>query len=120
MELDEITYEVRGAIFEVNKVLGSGFLEKVYENALLVELKKRGLKAECQIPLKVKYKENIVGDYLADIIVENQVLVELKSIEKLQKIHEAQILNYLYATGIKVGLLVNFCYPKAEIKRFVV
>ena len=119
MNIDEITYEIRGAIFEVNKVLGCGFLEKVYENALLIELKKRGIKAESQIPLKVKYKEETVGDYLADIIVENQVLVELKAVEKLQKVHEAQILNYLHATGIKTGLLVNFCHPKAEIKRFV-
>ena len=119
MEIDKITYEIRGAIFEVNKVLGPGFLEKVYENALLVELKKRGLKAESQVPLKVTYKDEIVGDYFVDIVVENQVLIELKVVENLQKIHEAQILNYLHTTGITVGLLVNFTYPKAKIKRFI-
>ena len=120
MNIDEITYEVRGAIFEVNKILGYGFLEKVYENALLVELKKRGMKAKSQVPLKISYKEETVGDYLADIVVENEVLIELKAVEKLMKVHEAQILNYLHATDIKVGLLVNFCHQKADIKRFVI
>ena len=120
MNLDDITYQIRGAIFEVNKVLGSGFLEKVYENALLVELKKRGLKAEGQASISIIYKEETVGDFWADIIVEHKVLIELKAVDKLQKVHEAQILNYLHATGISVGLLVNFSYPKAEIKRFVI
>ena len=118
-KLDEITYEIRGAVFKVNKILGSGFLEKVYENALQVELKHRGLKAANQVPLKVKYKGEIVGEYLADMVVENCVLIELKSVEKLSKIHEAQLLNYLKATGIQVGLLINFYHLKAEIKRFV-
>ncbi|MFC1837480.1 GxxExxY protein [Thermodesulfobacteriota bacterium] len=120
MKSDDITYAIRGAIFEVNKVLGHGFLEKVYENALLVELQSRGLKAESQTPVKITYKEEAVGDYLADIIVEDRVLIELKTVDKLQKVHEAQILNYLHATEISVGLLVNFSYPKAEIKRFVI
>jgi GxxExxY protein len=71
------------------------------------------------VPIKVLYKDNEVGEYFADIVVENQVIIELKAIEQLQKIHEAQLLNYLKATGYKVGLLVNFTYPKAEIKRFV-
>ena len=119
MKLNDITYKIRGAVFEVNKILSSGFLEKVYENALLVELKSRGLKAQSQVPVKVTYKEKIVGEYFADIIVESQVLVELKTVDKLNKIHEAQLLNYLKATGIQVGLLINFYHPKAEIKRFV-
>jgi len=119
MKLDEITYEIRGAIFEVNKILGHGFLEKVYENALLIELKKRNLKVESQVPLKVKYKEQNVGEYFADIIVEGTILIELKALEKLEKVHEAQILNYLHAIRIPIGLLVNFSYPKAEIRRFV-
>lgn len=119
MELNDITYEIRGAIFEVNKILGSGFLEKVYENALLIELKNRELKAASQVPLKVSYKDEIVGDYFADIIVEDKVLVELKTVDKLGRIHEAQLLNYLKATGIQVGLLINFYHPKVEIKRFV-
>jgi len=119
MKLDDITYEIRGAAFTVNKILGSGFLEKVYENALLVELKKRGLKAASQVPLKVTYKDEIVGDYFADIIVEDRILVELKTVENLNKIHVAQLLNYLKATGIHLGLLINFFHPKVDIKRFV-
>ncbi len=119
MNIDDITYKIRGAIFEVNKVLGYGFLEKVYEKALMVELKLKGLKAESQVPINVQYKGEVVGEYYADIVVENQVILELKSIHSLQKIHEAQLLNYLKATGYKIGLLVNFTHPKAEIKRFV-
>jgi len=120
MDINEITYQIRGAVYEVNKVLGSGFLEKVYERALLVELRSRGLKAECQVSVKVHYKGEVVGEYFADIVVEDQVIIELKAVEQLQKIHEAQLLNYLKATGYKIGLLVNFTHPKAEIKRFIV
>jgi GxxExxY protein len=119
MDINELTYQINGAIFEVNRVLGAGFLEKVYENALLIELIARGLKAENQIPIKVQYKGKEVGEYYADIVVENQVILELKALDSLQKIHEAQLLNYLKATGYKIGLLVNFTHPKAEIKRFV-
>ena len=119
MDINELTYQIRGAVFEVNKVLGAGFLEKVYEKALLVEFYKRGLKAEGQVPILVRYKDEVVGEYFADIVVERQVILELKAVEQLQKIHEAQLLNYLKATGFKVGLLINFTHPKAEIKRFV-
>ena len=119
MDLSDITYGIRGAVFEVNRVLGAGFLEKVYENALLIELQARGFKAESQVPIKVYYKENVVGEYIADILVESTVIVELKTVEKLEKLHEAQLLNYLKGTGIQVGILVNMKYPKAEIKRMV-
>ena len=119
MKLNDITYEINGAIFEVNKVLGPGFLEKVYENALLYELKNRGLKAVCQAPINVIYKGQCVGEYVADILVEDSVIIELKTAERIEKIHEAQLLNYLKATGIQVGLLVNFRHFKAEIKRLV-
>ena len=119
MDLNEITYKINGAIFEVNRELGAGFLEKVYENALFLELKKMGLKAERQVPITVNYKGQEVGEYYADMIVEDQIIIEMKAIEALQKIHEAQLLNYLKATGIKTGLLVNFTHPKAEIRRFV-
>ncbi len=120
MDINELTYLINGAVYEVNRVLGGGFLEKIYEKALLVEFHKRGLKAEAQIPITVKYKGQVVGEYFADIVVEGQVILELKAIEQLQKIHEAQLLNYLKATGFKIGLLINFKYPKAEIKRFIV
>ena len=119
MDLNDITYRINGAIYEVNRTLGGGFLEKVYEKALLVELKESGLKAENQVPVVIKYKGKEVGEYFADVLVENQVILEIKAVESLQKIHEAQLLNYLKATGIKVGLLVNFTHPKAYIKRFV-
>ena len=119
MHINELTFTIRKAVFQVNKELGSGFLEKVYENALLIELRNNGCLAEAQVPVKVKYKGHAVGDYFADIVVENQVILELKAIESLQKIHEAQILNYLKATGYKIGLLINFTYPKAQIRRFV-
>ena len=119
MDINEITYKINGAVFEVNKVLGPGFLEKVYQNALMVELKSRGLKARSQVPIKVFYKENIVGEYIADILVEDKVIVELKTVEKIDKMHEAQLLNYLKATRTQIGLLVNFKHSKAEIKRMV-
>jgi len=120
MDINELTYQIRGAVFEVNRILGSGFLEKVYEKALIIELLVRGLRAESQVPIEVIYKGEVVGEYFADIVVEGQVIIELKAVEQLQKIHQAQLLNYMRATGYKVGLLVNFSYPKAEIKRFVV
>ena len=119
MDLNELTYALNGAIFEVNRILGPGFLEKVYENALLIELRARGMKAVAQHPITVRYKNQIVGEYFVDLLVEDQVIVELKTVDNIQKIHEAQLLNYLKATGIKVGLLVNFKTMKAEIKRLV-
>ena len=85
----------------------------------MIELKNQGLKADKQVPIKVAYKENLVGEYFADILVENQVIIELKTVEKLTNNHEAQLLNYLKATGIKVGILVNFKQRRAEIKRMV-
>jgi len=119
VDVNDITYGIRGAVFEVNRVLGPGFLEKVYENALLIELRARGFKAESQVPIKVYYKENVVGEYIADILVEGTVIVELKTVEKLDKLHEAQLLNYLKGTGIQVGLLVNMKNRTADIRRLV-
>ena len=119
MDINDVTYAINGVVFEINKILGPGFLEKVYENALVFELEKRGVKAESQVPIKVFYKRKVVGEYVADLLVEDKVIVELKTVEALDKIHEAQLLNYLKATGIRVGMLVNFKHPKAEIKRMV-
>jgi GxxExxY protein len=119
MDINKLTYTINGAVFEVNKVLGAGFLEKVYENALLIELRSQGLRADSQVPIKVYYKDELVGEYIADILVEGKVILELKTVERLEKIHEAQLLNYLRATGIKIGILVNFKHAKAEIKRMV-
>lgn len=86
---------------------------------MMIELKERGLRAERQVPIKITYKGHEVGDYIADIVIEGKVILELKTVSTLEKIHEAQLLNYLKATGFKIGLLVNFTYPKAEIKRFI-
>ena len=119
MDINELTYQINGAIFEVNMVLGAGFLEKIYENALMIELQNRGLKAKSQVPINVKYKNKDVGEYFADIVVEDKVILELKAVESLEKVHEAQLLNYLKATDFKLGLLVNFTHPKADIRRFV-
>jgi GxxExxY protein len=119
MKINDITYEIRGALFEVNKVLGPGFLEKVYENALLIELHNRGLEAESQVPIRVMYKNKPAGEYFADVLVEDKIIVELKTVESLDKNQEAQLLNYLKATGMPIGLLVNFKNPKVEIKRMV-
>jgi len=119
VDINDLTYLINGAIFEVSQELGAGFLEKVYENALLMELKERGVKAKAQVPIKVNYKGYEVGEYYADMVVEEKVLLELKACDSLQKVHEAQLLNYLKATGYKIGLLVNFRHPKAEIRRFV-
>ena len=117
MEINDITYEIRGAVFEVNRILGPGFLEKVYENALLVELQKRGLKVQTQVPITVNYKDIPVGEYVIDMLVEEKGIVELKTVDKLDNNHEAQLLNYLKATGLHIGLLVNFKNSKADIKR---
>ena len=119
MKIDDITYQIRGAVFEINRVLGHGFLEKVYEKALMIELNRRGLSVGNQVPLKVIYKEEIVGEYFADLLVEGRVIVEIKAVRHLLEEHQAQLLNYLKATGIQVGLLVNFTRNKAEIKRMV-
>ena len=116
---EELTYKIRGCVFEVYKELGAGFLEKVYENALLIEINKQGLNCKSQQGLTVKYKGTVVGEYFADIVVEDKVLLELKAVNKITPIHEAQLLNYLKSTGIKVGLLINFGYPKAIVKRYV-
>jgi len=119
MDINDITYAINGAAFEVNRILGSGFLEKVYENALLIELRERGFNAESQVPVKVFYKNKVVGEYIIDILVDKKVIVELKTVEKFDNVHQAQLLNYLKASGIQVGLLINFKHPKVEIKRMV-
>ena len=104
----ELTEKIIGAFYQVYNTLGYGFLEKVYENALLIELKKIGLKSIPQSPIKVVYDKQIIGEYLADIIIEDKVIVETKAAKNLLEEHEAQLLNYLKATKLEVGLLFNF------------
>jgi GxxExxY protein len=116
MEYQELTEAILSAFFEVNNQLGYGFLEKVYENAMIVELRRCGLVPEQQKILKVRYRNIIVGEYYADIVVNDLVILELKANEHLMAEHEAQLLNYLRATDIEVGLLLNFG-KKAEFRR---
>lgn len=115
----DLNYKIVGAAFEVYKTIGYGFLEKVYENALLVELKLKGLSAENQCPINVFYKGENVGEYKVDILVEKKIIVELKADKEYNRIHEAQILNYLKATDMKVGILINFGEKKCEHKRLI-
>jgi len=118
-DLAALTERVLGAVFEVSNTLGAGFLEKVYERALLRELALRGISAMAQAPLTVVYKGESVGEYLADLVVEGQLVVELKCVERLANEHIAQCLNYLRASGLTICLLVNFQKPKVEWKRIV-
>ena len=115
----EITERIIGAAFEVHGELGYGFLERVYERALQVELIRRGSSAEIEKRVQVRYKEIVVGDYDSDLIVDGCVLVELKVNPQYDRRDEAQLPNVLKATGLKVGLLVNFGRAKVEYKRLV-
>ena len=116
-DADDVTNRIIGAAFEVSNILGAGFLEVVYRKALAKELKLRGLDARQEVPFRVVYKGDEVGTYFADLIVENQVVVELKALEVLSPSHVGQVLNYLRASGLKVGLLFNFGRPKVEFRR---
>ena len=117
MEEDSLTEKIIACVYKVHNKLGSGFLEKVYERALMIELRKVGLKAETQIPIEVNYDGIVIGNYFADILVENDIILELKAVQNLLKEHEVQLVHYLTATGKDIGLLINFGSESAEIKR---
>lgn len=119
LKYEEITEAIIGAAFEVYNILGYGFLEKVYQRALQVELLRRGHLAEIEHAIKVKFKDAIVGEYAADLLVDGKVIVELKVAKEYNSQDEPQLLNELKATGIEVGLLINFGRKKVEFKRFV-
>jgi len=116
---DALTEAIIGAAYEVANTLGIGFLERVYENALIHELRKRGFVVEQQKYLQVHYDGIVVGDYVADLIVEGLVIVELKTVKQLDNIHQAQCMNYLKATGLNVALLVNFGNFRVDVRRIV-
>ena len=118
-ELDEITQKIIGCAFAVGNTLGHGFLEKVYENALAHEIRKAGLKVGQQELITVTYDGIVVGDFVADLLVEDCVLVELKAAKALDDSHMAQCINYLTATGLHVCLLVNFAKPRVEVRRVI-
>jgi GxxExxY protein len=117
--LDDLVKGVVGAAYGVSNTLGAGFLEKVYERALMKELGLRGLRALSQVPIPVQYKGETVGDYFADILDEGQLIVELKCVSRITGENVAQCINYLKATGLKVCLLINFQHPRVEWKRIV-
>ena len=114
----EITSKIIRAFYTVYNTLGYGFLEKVYENALILELEKLGLKVKKQVSINVYYNGRIVGKYFADLLVGDKIILELKTAEKIIKAHEAQLLNYLKATDAEVGFILNFG-PEATYKRMV-
>ena len=115
----ELSYEIIGLAMKVHTILGPGFLEKVYENALMVLFGKEGIKAVQQAPIKVKFENEIVGNYYADILIENKIILELKTVEKITDIHRAQTLNYLKATGLKLAIILNFGAKSLEYERLV-
>ncbi len=112
----ELTSKIIACFYNVYNELGFGFLEKIYKNALRIELEKNSLNVECEVPIKVYYDDNIVGEYFADIVVENCLILELKAVDILIKEHELQLINYLKATKFEIGLLFNFG-KQPEIKR---
>jgi GxxExxY protein len=115
----DLTEAVIGAAFEVANVLGAGFLEKIYERALIQELSIRGITAEAQVSFSVRYKGQYLGEYLADLVVDKRIIVELKCIDRFVNEHLAQCINYLKASGLCVALLINFQKPKIEWKRVI-
>ncbi|MBW2631352.1 MAG: GxxExxY protein [Deltaproteobacteria bacterium] len=119
MEYKELTEQIIGCAYRVYNRMGYGFLESVYEKCLLIELRKSGLSAVSQEPITVLYENEVVGNFVADIIVENTIILELKSIRQIIQAHEVQLVNYLVATGKPVGLIINFGEQKVEIKRKV-
>ena len=115
----DLSYKIVGLVIKVRKELGFGFLEKVYENALMVLLTENGIMAQQQFPIKVRFHGQIVGDYVADILVENQIILELKAQDKIIDAHKAQTLNYLKATNLKLAILLNFGKECLDHRRLV-
>lgn len=117
--MNEVTEKIIGCAYKVSNTLGIGYVEKVYENALVIALRKVGLNVAQQYPIKVTFEDVIVGEFFADLFVEEKVLVELKAVSMLTQDHTAQALNYLRAMGLEVCLLINFGKPKVEVKRLL-
>ena len=117
MEYAELTEKIIGCAYRVYNTMGFGYLESVYEKCLMIELKKAGLRCETQKPITVRYEGETVGEFVADVVVEDTIILELKSVRHLSEAHEVQLVNYLVATGNAVGLLINFGEEKVEVKR---
>ena len=118
VDIPTVIKQIYRAAAEVSSELGSGFQESVYQNALILEFKKDKLDARANVPVKVKYKGTPVGEYVAHIIVENQIIIDVTMVDELERIHEIQVLNLLKASGYKIGFLINFANEQAEIRRF--
>lgn len=116
MQYEEITRKIIACVYKVHNALGAGFLEKVYENALRLELQKNGFEVYQQYPINVYYDKILVGEFYADLLVDNLIVLELKAVENLQPLHETQLVNYLKGTGLEIGLLINFG-TSATVKR---
>lgn len=119
MKYKDLTERIIGCAYRVHNKMGFGFLESVYEKCLLIELKRAGLQAEAQRSITVYYEDEVVGEFVADVIVEDAIILELKSVRRVVKAHEVQLVNYLTATRKDVGLIINFTERKVEIKRKV-
>lgn len=117
MNAEDIVKKILDSIYCVRGNLVQGYLESLYEKALIIELQERGLKVELQVPIQVNYKGTIIGDFKIDLLVEDCVIIEVKAVQKLQVAHELQLVNYLTITKKDVGILVNFGGDKIEIKR---
>ena len=117
MKHEETTHKIIGCAYNVYSTLGFGFLESVYKKAILIELEKQGLTSEQEKPLKVYYDNHVVGDFYVDLLVEDEIIIELKSVENLNKAHEVQLVNYLNALQKEIGLLINFGPSGVEVKR---
>jgi GxxExxY protein len=119
VDLSALTETVIGAAYEVSNTLGAGFLEKLYERALVSELTLRGISVQSQVVYPVTYKGTIVGEYIPDLVVEDRLIIELKCVDRFAPVHLAQCLSYLQASGLTLALLLNFQHPKVECRRVV-
>ncbi|MEM9348216.1 MAG: GxxExxY protein [Planctomycetota bacterium] len=119
LPINDLTEQVIGCAYEVSNTLGAGFLEKVYENALALELRETGFHVIQQHPVNVLYRDKVVGDYVADLFVDQRLIIEIKAVKGVDQVHIAQCINYLRATNHHVGLLLNFGKPKLEVRRLV-
>jgi GxxExxY protein len=115
----DLSYKIVGLAMTVHSELGCGFLEKVYENALMLMFKKEGIEAEQQVPIRVMFQKQVIGEYYADILVEGKIILEVKTVDKLIATHVSQVINYLKATRLKLGIIVNFGTDSFEYKRVV-
>ena len=115
----DLSYQIIGLAMEVHRKLGYGFLEKVYENSLMILFRREGIRSEQQYPIKVYFEGEVVGNYVADILIEDKIVIELKCVEKINNIHKAQALNYLKATRIRLAIILNFAKDKLQYERLV-